>query len=218
MFSSGNWDLFSCKQKILLFCPPYLLHSHGRASTLSFCLGKCNRRFPTCISPLFQSESKCEAFYMKISFIHMQILVHLHVNKTNFRVKGFALGLALKQRRNATRKSPIKNGSISPWQRSFFVFLWCIVPFCLPRFTWCLRIWEFYHKQLGAAVHKLRQRETATTFCLSFLEKAAGENQGKLWVRNYFENSYAGWGGVRVTNSKYSVVVVLFSWSDFTSL
>ena len=43
---------------------------------------------------------------MEISFIHMQILVHLHVNKTNFHTKGFALGLALKQRQKATRKSP----------------------------------------------------------------------------------------------------------------
>ena len=34
---------------------------------------------------------------MEISFIHTQILVHLHVNKTNFHVKGFALGLASKQ-------------------------------------------------------------------------------------------------------------------------
>ena len=34
---------------------------------------------------------------MEISFIHMQILVHLHVNKTNFHMKGFTLGLALKQ-------------------------------------------------------------------------------------------------------------------------
>ena len=54
---------------------------------------------------------------MKISFIHMEILVHLHVNKTNFHMKGFALGLALKQRRKATRKSPI--GSI----REFDLFL-----------------------------------------------------------------------------------------------
>ena len=45
---------------------------------------------------------------MEISFIRMQISVHLHVNKTSFHVKGFALGLALKQRRKATRKSPIK--------------------------------------------------------------------------------------------------------------
>ena len=44
---------------------------------------------------------------MEISFIQMQILFHLHVNKANFHMKGFALGLALKQRRKATRKSPI---------------------------------------------------------------------------------------------------------------
>ena len=47
---------------------------------------------------------------MEISFIHTHILVHLHVNKTNFHRKGFALGLALKQRRKATRKSPISLG------------------------------------------------------------------------------------------------------------
>ena len=44
---------------------------------------------------------------MEVSFIHMQILVHLHVNKTNFHMKGLTLGLALKLRRKATRKSPI---------------------------------------------------------------------------------------------------------------
>ena len=43
---------------------------------------------------------------MKISFIHMQIVVHLCVNKTNFPMKGFALGLPLKQRRKATQKLP----------------------------------------------------------------------------------------------------------------
>ena len=36
-------------------------------------------------------------FIWKISFIHMEILVHLHVNKTNFHMKGFTLGLTLKQ-------------------------------------------------------------------------------------------------------------------------
>ena len=45
---------------------------------------------------------------METSFTHTQILVHLHVNKTNFHMKGLALGLALKQRQNATRKSPIE--------------------------------------------------------------------------------------------------------------
>ena len=44
---------------------------------------------------------------MEISFIHTQILVHLHVNKTDFHTKSFALGLALKQRWKAIRKSPI---------------------------------------------------------------------------------------------------------------
>ena len=51
---------------------------------------------------------------MEISFIDTQILVHLHVNKTNFRMKGFSLGLALKQRRKATRKSPISSGCQQP--------------------------------------------------------------------------------------------------------
>ena len=45
-----------------------------------------------------ESKSWCEAFHMEISFIQMQVLVHLHVNKTNFHMKGLALGLALKRR------------------------------------------------------------------------------------------------------------------------
>ena len=44
---------------------------------------------------------------MEISCIHMQMLVRLHVNKIDFHMKGFALGLTLKQRQKATRKSPI---------------------------------------------------------------------------------------------------------------
>ena len=48
-----------------------------------------------------------------------QILVHLHVNKTSFHMKGFALGLALKQRRKATRKSPIElNNNLSRFRIS----------------------------------------------------------------------------------------------------
>ena len=35
----------------------------------------------------------------------MQIFVDLHVNKTNFHMKGFALGLALKQRRSSSSLS-----------------------------------------------------------------------------------------------------------------
>ena len=67
----------------------------------------CNRWFPSCISPLFQSKSQCEAFHMEISFIYMQMNQNLCVNKTNFHMKDFALGLALKQRQNPTQKSPI---------------------------------------------------------------------------------------------------------------
>ena len=37
---------------------------------------------------------------------------NVHVNKTNFHMKGFALGLALKQRRKATRKSSIQIGDV----------------------------------------------------------------------------------------------------------
>ena len=50
---------------------------------------------------------------MEISFISMQSLVNLkYVNKTNFHMKGFALGLALKQRQKATQKSPILNAPL----------------------------------------------------------------------------------------------------------
>ena len=79
-----------------------------RAGSDSPLLGLGPRRFPSCLSPLFQSESKCEAFHMEISFIHTQVLVHLHVNKTNFHMKGFSLGLALEKRRKATQKSLIQ--------------------------------------------------------------------------------------------------------------
>ena len=40
---------------------------------------KCNRPFPSSLVPLFQTESKCETFHMKMSstrrFILMQIKV-----------------------------------------------------------------------------------------------------------------------------------------------
>ena len=42
---------------------------------------------------------------MEISFIRTQNLVHSHVN---FHMKGFAPGLALKERRKTTQKSPIE--------------------------------------------------------------------------------------------------------------
>ena len=50
---------------------------------------------------------------MKISFIHMQILVNLHASKTKFHMKGFALGLALKQRRNCLLNFSENRNSVS---------------------------------------------------------------------------------------------------------
>ena len=62
------------------------------------------RPFPRSLVPLFQNESECETFHMKMSsacsFLFMQIRVIFHKN-------GFALRLALKQRHKGTRKSPI---------------------------------------------------------------------------------------------------------------
>ena len=59
-----------------------------------------NRPFPSCLVPLFQNESWCIAFHMKMSF-------HSHVDKTHFHMKGFARGLALKKRHKTIRKWPI---------------------------------------------------------------------------------------------------------------
>jgi len=49
--------------------------------------------------PHFQSESWCTAFDVKMSF-------HSHADKTIFRMKGCAPGLALKKRHKTTRKWP----------------------------------------------------------------------------------------------------------------
>ena len=47
--------------------------------------------FPSSLGPLYQNEVKCSAFDMEMIF-------HSHANKTNFRKKGCALGLILKER------------------------------------------------------------------------------------------------------------------------
>ena len=52
------------------------------------CLNNQNRRpFPSCFEPHYESEAKCKAFIMKISF-------HSHANKGYFHMKSFALSLA----------------------------------------------------------------------------------------------------------------------------
>ena len=50
-----------------------------------------NRPFPNYHWLLFQSESWCLSFHMKICF-------HLHLNENYFHLKGWAPGLALKKR------------------------------------------------------------------------------------------------------------------------
>ena len=66
--------------------------------------GVMNRPFPSCLLPLFQTESKCEIFHIKNDYdLHSNGLV----SKTHFHMKGFALGLVLKQRQKTTRKWPI---------------------------------------------------------------------------------------------------------------
>ena len=60
-----------------------------------------NRPFASCLVPLFQSESWCIAFHMKMSF-------HSCANKTRFFMKGRAAGLGLKKRHKTTRKWPIQ--------------------------------------------------------------------------------------------------------------
>ena len=56
--------------------------------------------FPNYLRPLFQSESWCSSFHMKISF-------HSRAKKTNLHLKGWAPGLAFKKRPKVIRKWPI---------------------------------------------------------------------------------------------------------------
>ena len=62
--------------------------------------GENNKPFPSSLVPsslVFQNESKCETFHMKMD----------HANQGHFHNNGFALRLAVKQRRKGTRKWPI---------------------------------------------------------------------------------------------------------------
>ena len=75
-------------------------HTKTEAQQSSFLIVSKTQRirpFPSCLVPLFQSESWCIAFHMKMSF-------HSYVDKTHFHMKGFARGLALKKRYKTIRK------------------------------------------------------------------------------------------------------------------
>ena len=63
-----------------------------------------NRPFPRFLVSLFQNESKCKTFHMKMNFC-MQF--HFHANQSHF-----ALRHALKQRYWGTRKWPIRRSDL----------------------------------------------------------------------------------------------------------
>ena len=133
---------------------------------------------------------------MEISFIHTQSLVHLHVNKTNFHMKGFTLGLALKQRRKATRKSPI----VSPLlgfvvAAPFFIIYQC-------RFTLITTAWIFFL--------------TEPRVFVSFPQGMCSEVQWLLWVPSGDWNGALHWGWPGQT-SRYNFVFVC-CWDDIHAI
>ena len=65
-----------------------------------------NGSFLSSLVPLFQNESKCETFLMKMSSARSFILCESVIFHNN----GFALTIALKQRHKGTRKWPNGNG------------------------------------------------------------------------------------------------------------
>ena len=62
-FTTGNHPQLPSRSLQLALKPPQTTQFQPLVSL--------NRRFPSCLSPLFQGESKCEAFHMEISFIRM---------------------------------------------------------------------------------------------------------------------------------------------------
>ena len=72
---------------------PNITKNH--AITYTKCMS-VNRPFPSSENSHFQNEAKCKTFVVKMSFICMR--------KNHFHINGFTLSLALKERREATRK------------------------------------------------------------------------------------------------------------------
>ena len=87
IFGKGKTHLTCCR-------PGWL---HYPVSCKNVCL---QLAFPSSPAPLFQNESKCSVFDMKMIF-------YSHANKTHFHKKDCALGLILKVRVFETQKWPI---------------------------------------------------------------------------------------------------------------
>ena len=75
-----------------------------------------NRPFPSCLVPLFQSESWCTAFHMKMSF-------HSHAHRTHFHMKGFARGLMLWKRGTRQFRNSLLHACRAPIMVLFSFFL-----------------------------------------------------------------------------------------------
>ena len=84
------------------------------------------RPFPSCCEPLYESEAKCKAFHMKISFACIWM-------KTNFHNKNFALSLVFIMRFTATRKWPILYYKLllSIYKLFLEIALTCYLPFLI---------------------------------------------------------------------------------------
>ena len=64
-----------------------------------------NRPFPSCLLPRFQNDVPVQNLSCENEF---DLLLNKLVRKTDFHVKGFALGLVLKQRQTELGNGPIK--------------------------------------------------------------------------------------------------------------
>ena len=83
-----------------------------------------SRPLPSFLVPLFQSEVKCKAIYMRTDFDLHEIETACRIH---FHMKGFGLRLVLKQRHERTQKWPIiKNRAVFICRK--------IIGFALPYF------------------------------------------------------------------------------------
>ena len=53
------------------------LQNYAEFFRADYAAKESNRRFPSCLLPLFQNESKCETFHMKMSFTHKSIRMQI---------------------------------------------------------------------------------------------------------------------------------------------
>ena len=119
--SRQNWEMYPLWQPFSLAnFEPWCSFDHHQVSAHQQehkAEGALKRPFLSSLVPLFQNESNCETFHLKMSPACR--FIQFHANQSHFHKNGFALRLALKQRHKGTRKWP--NSSITPPYRSLSV-------------------------------------------------------------------------------------------------